>query len=100
MTVSDESEPSPVTAETLYQAVTANRLTDGVPIYFTETEGWSTRVADAAASQDGTALLARAASAVSKNEAVGAMLIDVTPDGDAIRPVSLREQIRAFGPTA
>lgn len=100
MTVSDESEPSAVTAETPYQAVTGNRLTDGVPIYFTEAEGWSAQIADAATSPDGDALLARATSAESKNEAIGAMLIDVTLTGGAIRPVSLREQIRAFGPTA
>jgi hypothetical protein len=81
----------------VYQAVTANRLTDGVPVYFTRTGGWSAQVADAAHASDGAALLADSGAATPA--AVSPYIIDVEIVDGAVRPVGLREQIRAYGPT-
>jgi hypothetical protein len=78
------------------QVVTANRVRDGVPVYFTG-EGWSPRVADAAHAPTGDALLEKARAPL---EVIEPYAIDVAIDGDAIRPLGLREEIRAFGPTA
>ncbi len=96
----NESEPSAVTAETPYQAVTGNRLSDGVPIYFAGAGIWSVRIGDAVSTTDGGALLAEASAGPLPLEAIGPYLIDVTIGEGVVRPVGLREEIRAFGPTA
>jgi hypothetical protein len=82
-------------------AVTANRLRDGVPIYRIADGGWSTDLA--ASAQLATAAEAEAiAAAASVNGAdavVGAYAITIAIDGATVRPTSLRERIRADGPT-
>jgi hypothetical protein len=103
--VSDESETEAVTAdtqsaETKLHAVTANRLRDGTIVYFTGKQAWSETFADAATAKDGEALLAEATAGPLAREAVGAYLIEVTQFAGGIRPIGLREEIRAFGPTA
>ncbi len=85
-----------MTTGSTYQAVTANRLRDGVTVYFTELGAWSTAIGDAAHAEDATDLLAAAAQPL---EAVGAYVIAVEKADRGLRPVGLREQIRAFGPT-
>jgi sulfite reductase (NADPH) hemoprotein beta-component len=89
-----------VTAETPHQAVTGNRLRDGVPIYFAGGGTWSASVADAVIAPDGGILLIEATAGPLPLEAVGPYVIDVTVAEGAIRPVGLKEQIRAYGPTA
>ena len=89
-----------MTAETPHQAVTGNRLRDGVPIYFAGGGTWSTSVGDAVVAPDGGILLIEATAGPLPLEAVGPYVIDVTVAEDAIRPVGLKEQIRAYGPTA
>ena len=84
-------------ANVIYQAVTANRVTDGVPIYRTEDGGWSTRIADAAHPIDAAAQLAEAQAGQLK--VIAPYIIPVTVVDGVIRPVGLREEIRAFGPT-
>jgi hypothetical protein len=86
-----------VTTGSTYQAVTANRLRDGVTVYFTALGAWSTAIGDAAHAEDATDLLA--AAAAQPLEAVGAYVIAVEKADRGLRPVGLREQIRAFGPT-
>jgi hypothetical protein len=86
-----------VTTGSTYQAVTANRLADGVTVYFTVAGTWSTAIDDAAHAVDATDLLATAATRTL--EAVGAYVIAVEKVDATVRPVGLREQIRAFGPT-
>jgi hypothetical protein len=89
-----------VTVKQPLQAVTGNRLRDGTPIYFAGKGTWSPRIADALTSADGDALLADSISGPLPLEAVGAYLIHITHADDGIRPVGLKEEIRAFGPTA
>jgi sulfite reductase (NADPH) hemoprotein beta-component len=89
-----------VTAETILHAVTANRLRDGTIIYYTAKQDWSESFADAAAAADGDALLAEAVAGPLAREAVGAYVIEVTQSEGGMRPIGLREEIRAFGPTA
>lgn len=89
-----------MTAETKHLAVTASRLPDGAVIYFTGKGTWSTNFADAIIATDGDALLAEAVSGPLPLQAVGSYVIEVTQIEGVIRPIGLREEIRAFGPTA
>jgi hypothetical protein len=90
----------PVTAEPVIYVITANRLRDGVPIYFAGDAAWSPSIADAVTDTDGEALLARSAAGTAPIETIGRLAIDVTVVGGIIRPNSLKERIRASGPTA
>ena len=82
------------------QALTANRLRDGAVVYRTGGGQWSPRIVDAVIfEQDGAAALAAAEADVIENLVVGLDLIAVTRTPDGPKPVSLREQIRAYGPT-
>ena len=96
----NESEPCEVTAEAPHQVVTGNRLRDGVPIYFAGNGTWSATIGDAAIAPDGGVLLAEASKGPLPLEAVGPYVIDVTVADGVVNPVGLKEQIRAFGPTA
>ncbi len=80
------------------RAVTANRLTDGVSVYFTADRQWSVRIGDAASAPDIAGLLAEAERDILA--AVGAYPIEVEIVDGAVQPIGLRERIRAFGPTA
>jgi hypothetical protein len=84
------------------RAVTANRLRDGVPVYFAGHAAWSVALADAVlvAAADGEALLATAQAGPLPLPVVAPYLIEAVRDAGAVRPLSLRERIRAFGPTA
>ncbi len=82
-----------------HKVVSANRLRDGVPIYFVGNGVWSPKVAEALCSDDGDALLAQAQGDAGFSQAIDAFVVDVAMEDGALRPVSLREQIRAFGPT-
>jgi len=81
--------------------VTANRTWDGVVIYRTAANGWSTDLADAAIVR--TADEARALLAESVADDVGAIGAYIAPvdlvDGGKIAPGNLREQIRSQGLT-
>ncbi|HTJ63268.1 MAG TPA: DUF2849 domain-containing protein [Alphaproteobacteria bacterium] len=86
-------------APVLY-AVTANRLRDGVPIYFAGNANWSTSVADAVTDYDGEALLAKSAAGTAPIDTIGRVAIEVTVTDGKVSPISLKERIRATGPTA
>ena len=81
--------------------VTANRTWDGVVIYRTAAQGWSTDLSDAAIVRSADA--ARALLAESVADDVGAVGAYIAPvelrDGGEIRPGNLREQIRRRGVT-
>jgi hypothetical protein len=81
--------------------VTANRTWDGVVIYRTAANGWSTDLSDAAivrAADEARALLAE--SVADDVGAVGAYIAPVEiSDGGKIEPGNLREQIRRQGVT-
>jgi hypothetical protein len=81
--------------------VTANRTWDGVVIYRTSQQGWSTELSDAAivrTSDEARALLAEAAA-----DDVGAIGAYIAPveirDTGKIKPGNLREHIRSKGIT-
>ena len=84
------------------QIVTANRLIDGIVVYFTSDETWSQWIADAhvCADESGAeASLSLALACVAQNEVVDAYLIEVVAEASTIKPVRYRETIRAKGPT-
>jgi len=89
-----------VTAAPVLYAVTANRLRDGVPIYFAGNTNWSTSVADAVTDYDSEALLERSAAGTASIDTIGRIAIEVTVTDGKVEPNSLKERIRAFGPTA
>jgi hypothetical protein len=90
-----------IAADTTRRIVTGNRLRDGVPIYFVGDGRWSPSVAEArhVAAEAADALLAEAQAAPAPHPAVGVAVIDVALVEGGPRPLSLRERIRAFGPT-
>ena len=83
------------------QLVTGNRLRDGVVVYFAGTGQWSPEIEAALLVEDdkAEALLAEAQQGPAPLPAVGVELIEATREAGHICPVSLRERIRAFGPT-
>jgi len=89
-----------VNAETPHQALTGNRLRDGVPIYYAGSGTWSPSIADAVVAPDGGVLLVEAERGPLPLEAVGPYVIDVTVTDGVIGPIGVKETIRAFGPTA
>ena len=91
---------APVTAEPVLYTVTANRLSDGVPIYFAGDARWSPKIADAVTGTDCEALLALSAAGTAPIDTIGRLAIEVTIVDGVIRPNSLKERIRASGPTA
>lgn len=79
--------------------VTANHLRTGAVLFRTP-RGWSESIQDAAVAGTPEAAEALLAQAKADPIALDAMLIDVTQDNGVVTPVSLRERIRANGPTA
>lgn len=85
-----------------FQAVTANRLADGIVVYLTANAEWSESLQDAAVAEgkeDAEALLARSAPALEKNIVVEPYLFEVFKEEAGIRAASVRETIRQAGPT-
>jgi hypothetical protein len=80
--------------------VTANRLRDGVPVYRTA-EGWSPAVDDArlVAEAEAEGFLAAAQLGPKPLPVVAPYLVEAVAERGRVRPVSLRERIRACGPT-
>jgi hypothetical protein len=81
--------------------VTANRTWDGTVIYRTASQGWSTKLSEAAIvrnSDEARALLAE--SVADDVGAVGAYVAPVeVKEGGKVKPGNLREHIRARGVT-
>ena len=88
-------------AESAQKLTTGNRLRDGVPVYFAGTGKWSPKVNDALLvdADAAEALLDEAQKGEKPLPAVGVELIEAVREGPRIVPVTLREKIRAFGPT-
>lgn len=82
--------------------IIANRLTDGLVVFYTADGGWNVDIARGVVIED-EATEDRLFSAAKADEAgclvVDPNLIDVRVDGGSPRPVAIREAIRAFGPT-
>ena len=82
--------------------LTANRLADGEAVWFSKEQGWSETIAGSELAADAAAearLEAIGKAAFDNNEVVDVNLIDVQLVAGAIKPLRLREQIRAAGPT-
>ena len=84
------------------KVLTANRLTDGEAVWFSQGLGWAETIdaAELAADKAAEAALEQIGkAALANNEVVDVELIDVDVVDGAIRPQRLRERIRAAGPT-
>lgn len=84
------------------QMIIANRLTDGVVVFLTASEGWAPAIADGLvieAEDDQQRYLAMAQDHEARCLVIDPTLIDVVVDAGRPRPTSIREAIRAFGPT-
>lgn len=85
-----------------FQAVTANRLSDGEVVYLNAENGWvedfaAAEIADGAEAAD--ALLARAMPDDFELAVLEPYLFEVFAEGAGYKPASVRETIRAAGPT-
>ncbi|MEO8558553.1 MAG: DUF2849 domain-containing protein [Rhodospirillales bacterium] len=84
------------------QAVTGNRLRDGAVIFRTRAGAWSTQLVDTetASNEIAAAQLLAAAEQDAKNAiVVGPYLFAVSDQSGELQAVTLRERIRAAGPT-
>ena len=90
-------------AEGAFRLVTGNRLTDGVPVYFAGPQQWSPNISDAwlVAEAESAALLAEAETVPRPpHPVIAPYLVEAVVEDEAVKPLTLRERIRAFGPTA
>jgi len=84
------------------QMIIANRLTDGLVVFYSDGGGWSVRIADGLVIEneaEASRLLEAAKADEDRCIVVDPNLIDVSVDGGSPRPTAIREAIRAFGPT-
>jgi hypothetical protein len=84
------------------QVVIANRLRDGIVVFFGTDNAWVESVSacpPAETDDDAERLLTDAQEAVQKQEVVDPILANVTLQEGAWVPVKRREAIRATGPT-
>lgn len=84
------------------QVITANRLDDGLVVYWNQGVEWVDNIAQAArfeTAEEGETALAEATNKQNELVAVGPYLIDVELQGDAVVPLKLKEVIRTKGPT-
>ncbi|MET0576499.1 MAG: DUF2849 domain-containing protein [Mesorhizobium sp.] len=84
------------------KVLTANRLTDGEAVWYAREQGWVETIdaAEVAHDKAAEADLERAGKAAfANNQVVDVDLIDVDLRDGVIRPLRLRERIRAAGPT-
>ena len=84
------------------KVISANRLTDGFVVYAGQGGAWFERLDEArifASKEDADAGLSLAQDDVTRNLIVEPCLVDVTRDAGGLRPSTLRESIRARGPT-
>ena len=82
----------------IYRVVTANRLRDGIIVYFNKDSGWTADIHEAtvAEGEDADALVAVAEKDAKSNFVVGVYAIEITGDH---QPLTARERIRAEGPS-
>jgi hypothetical protein len=85
----------------MMQVLTANRLQPGEVVYWNGAKTWVTTLAEADPLEEAHAeeVLKQAQEYVAKQEVVAPYLFDVRVENGAIKPVKMREIIRAAGPT-
>ncbi len=84
------------------QILTANRLTDGAVVYLTPAGTWTSEIARSVVAREeraAAALLARGQRDAEAAIVVGPYLIAALEGEEGPRAASLREQIRAAGPS-
>jgi hypothetical protein len=84
------------------QVIIANRLIDGLVVFFAGAGQWNTAIAQAKViDEDGEAqqLLEVAKQDQVRCLVIDPILIQVRVENGQVRPVEIREVIRAFGPT-
>ena len=82
----------------IYRVVTANRLHDGIIVYYNKDSGWTADIREAtvASGEDADALVALAEKDAAANVVVGVYAIEITGDH---QPLTARERIRSAGPS-
>jgi hypothetical protein len=84
------------------QMIIANRLVDGAVVFLAPGENWTTAIAGGVLVEDDAEaqrLLAAAKQLEARSPVIDPQVIQVKVDDGAVRPVEIRELIRAFGPT-
>ncbi len=83
------------------QILTANRLHDGAVVYLAADNDWTRNIDSGFATvpENTGALMYAAEKAVADQIVIAPYLIDVEVEENSIRPLRLREKIRAQGPT-
>lgn len=84
------------------KVLTANRLTDGIAVWLSAAGNWVEDIDQALVARHDEAVKGLEASgrvAVADNRVVDVNIIDVEEAGTHIRPLRLRERIRAHGPS-
>lgn len=84
------------------KVLTANRLSDGIAVWLAASGSWVEDIDDALVARHDEAVQGLEASgriAIADNRVVDVNLIDVEEVGIHIRPLRLRERIRAYGPS-
>ena len=84
------------------QVLTANRLTDGIAVWYDRDGKWNEwigRSVVANTKEEAEALEAIGKKAYANNEVLDVNLVEVEEIEGQIRPLRLRERIRAEGPT-
>jgi sulfite reductase (NADPH) hemoprotein beta-component len=87
---------------TKFKVISANRLGDGAVVFTAQNGAWIEAIDQAAlyaSEAEAQARLAVVREDVKRNLIVDPFLVDVAADGDRLRAVSLRDEIRARGPT-
>jgi hypothetical protein len=82
--------------------LTANRLVDGEAVWMAADHSWADTIAAAEIARDASSeerLRQIGMASFGRNEVIDVDLIDVELTDGVIRPLRLREQIRAAGPT-
>ena len=82
--------------------LTANRLTDGIAVWYDKSGAWNEwigRSEVAHTKEDAERLEAIGKKAYANNEVLDVNLVEVEEIDGQIRPLRLRERIRAEGPT-
>ena len=84
------------------KVISANRLADGIVVYAGRDGSWSERLSQAkifASKAEAEAGLLVAQDDAKRNLVVEPVVVEVTEDATGLRAVTLREAIRARGPT-
>ena len=81
------------------KVATANRLSDGAVVFLTQAGRWSEAIDSALVAVETAALTEQATHAEAVNHVTGSYLIDVERRDGRVRPLHIRERIRALGPT-